>query len=241
MNTDSVAVLDVPPDDAPATKPYLCQIMVSWPYRPDFLDAPLPLEVPGENSERLALMKKLSATWTEPFRSIVHDIPEDAEVTSVSLQDWVPQRGGNSAGRVALIGDAAHAMVMCTYWICYHLFFSRFAFQLCDVSSILALIRSVRGEGANHAITDISNFLHQLLPQIQIFKDPSYPHVHNTSKGVREAIMAYENEMTVRSKPSVLASRQACLDAHQHERINETSPLIAGRIMANQQTVEEAS
>ena len=36
------------------------QILVSWPYRHDFLNAPLPSEVPAENSERLALMKKLS-------------------------------------------------------------------------------------------------------------------------------------------------------------------------------------
>ena len=109
-----IAVLDVPSDDAHAMKPHICQILVSWPYRPGFLSAPLSLEVPTENFERLALMKKFSATWTEPFRSIVQDIPSDAEARSVSLQDWIPQRRGYRAGRVALIGDAAHAMVMCT-------------------------------------------------------------------------------------------------------------------------------
>ena len=36
----------------------------------------------------------------------------------MSLQDWVPQRRqGDSIERIALIGDAAHAMVMCTYKI----------------------------------------------------------------------------------------------------------------------------
>ena len=76
-----------------------------------------------ENSERLALMKKLSALWAEPFRSIVQDIPRDAKVRSISLQDWVPRQGGNGAGRVVLIGDAAHAMVMCTYGILFPTFF----------------------------------------------------------------------------------------------------------------------
>ena len=91
--------------------------MISWPYRPGFLDVPLPLEVPRENSERIALIKRLSASWAEPFRSIIQDIPNDTEVGSVSLQDWIPQRQGDSIGRIAVIGDAAHAMVMCTYEI----------------------------------------------------------------------------------------------------------------------------
>ena len=92
----------------------------------------------------------------------------------------------------------------------------------------------VRGEGANHAITDVSSLVHQLLPHIQGFKDPSYRPTYDLLKVVKETIVAYEDEMYTRSKPSVLASRQACLDTHQYERINETSPLIARRILTNQ-------
>ena len=105
----------MPPDGTSGTNLHVCQIMISWPYRSGFLDDPLPLEVPQENSERLALAKRLSTSWAEPFRSIVHDIPEGTEVKPVNLQDWVPQREACSTGNVALIGDAAHSMVMCTY------------------------------------------------------------------------------------------------------------------------------
>ena len=96
---------------------------------------------------------------------------------------------------------------------------------------IIALTILVRGENANQAIMDIWSFLHQLLPHIQCFRNSSYPPVHDILKAVQKAIVAYEGEMYARSKPSVLASRQACLDAHQYERINEASPLIAKRIM----------
>ena len=99
----------------------------------------------------------------------------------------------------------------------------------------MALTILVRGEGANHAITDISTLLHHLLPHIRLFKNPSYAPSYDIIKAMKESIMAYESEMYIRSKPSVLASRQACLDAHQYERINESSPLIARRIIVSQQ------
>ena len=63
-------------------------------------------------------MKRLAAGWVEPFRSIVLDIPEDAETKVISLEDWLPptrkvDMWDNMGGKVTLAGDAAHAMVMC--------------------------------------------------------------------------------------------------------------------------------
>ena len=45
-------------------------------------------------------------------------------------------------------------------------------------------------------------------------------------EGFREAVERFENERDERGCTAVLASWQACLDAHQHERINDQSPLI---------------
>jgi hypothetical protein len=50
-----------------------------------------------------------------------------------------------------------------------------------------------------------------------------------TAEQQKAAIDAYEAEMCVRGRPAVLASRRACLDAHEQGRINEKSPLMARR------------
>jgi hypothetical protein len=42
---------------------------------------------------------------------------------------------------------------------------------------------------------------------------------------------AYEGEMVERKEIAVLASRRACLDAHEYVRINENSPLVKRRMM----------
>lgn len=106
--------------------------MTSWPHRPGFLDLAEPIEVPETNVARLNLMKHLSSSWAEPFRSIVQDMPSDTEARPINLEDWLPRP--NAAQRVALIGDAAHTMVM------------------------------FRGDGANHAIADVAKLTEQILP-----------------------------------------------------------------------------
>lgn len=94
-----------------------CQILISWPYRPGFRGREVPLDVPEKNEERVPWMKELASGWTEPFRSIVQDIPEGTEAKAINLEDWVPREGlwDNAGGRITLIGDAAHAMTMCRF------------------------------------------------------------------------------------------------------------------------------
>ena len=94
---------------------YECQIILSWPFRNGFKDQEEPLEVPVEGSKRVALMKSLVEGWAEPFRECVMSIPDDTEVKTIRLEDWVPKTGAwdNHNGRVTLVGDAAHAMTMC--------------------------------------------------------------------------------------------------------------------------------
>jgi hypothetical protein len=102
-------------DDANGTLPLICQVMTSWSYKPGSLGISEPSDVPVGNTERLAWMKMISSGWVEPFRGIVHDIPEDTEAKVISLEDWPPRKGqwDNHEGRVTMIGDAAHAMTMC--------------------------------------------------------------------------------------------------------------------------------
>ncbi len=46
---------------------------------------------------------------------------------------------------------------------------------------------------------------------------------------LEEMITGYEKEMVKRTRPAVLASRRACLDAHEYKRIDENSPLVSRR------------
>jgi hypothetical protein len=55
--------------------------------------------------------------------------------------------------------------------------------------------------------------------------------VDSTGVGLRAALDRYEDKVVARSRPGVLASRQACLDAHQWSRINDKSPLLTRRSM----------
>lgn len=132
-NTDSYlwfSFLSTPSDNNHQQEDlYTCQIITSWPHRPNWLSRADPTDVPNVKTTQLVLMKHLSDSWAEPFRSIVQDIPRDAEIQPVELADWRPRVSAGFDGRVTLVGDAAHAMVM------------------------------YRGEGANHSIVDVGVLL----------------------------------------------------------------------------------
>lgn len=58
-----------------------------------------------------------------------------------------------------------------------------------------------------------------VLPQVQ----------DSSSLNLRPALDRYEDKAVARTRPAVLASRQACLDAHQWSRISPASPLLSRR------------
>lgn len=177
-----------------------CQVMTSWPYRPGFLGREKPVEMPQTDKEKLAMMSSLAESFVDPFRSIVQQIPPDSEVKEIALADWMPRStintelGKQCAGRVALVGDAAHAMVM------------------------------YRGEGANHAVVDAGRLIDLLKP----LYEADEPIKNDVMKA---AMQEYEEEMVERTALAVLASRQACMDAHDFKRLNDQSPLVRRRLM----------
>ncbi|PWY95968.1 FAD/NAD(P)-binding domain-containing protein [Aspergillus sclerotioniger CBS 115572] len=114
------SILDTPNNFEDSSKDkYLCQVIISWA---DSKNIP----VPRDNSERIALMKSLTKDWAEPFRTLVHRLPDDTEVRSIRTADFMfrPQQN-TTHPRVVLMGDSAHTMTM------------------------------YRGEGANNAIVDV--------------------------------------------------------------------------------------
>lgn len=51
---------------------------------------------------------------------------------------------------------------------------------------------------------------------------------------LRVALDEYEDAVIKRARPGTLASRRACLDAHEWHRINGDSPLLTKREMMSQ-------
>lgn len=80
-----------------------------------------------------------------------------------------------------------------------------------------------RGEGANHAFVDVLDFAELVVPPLTL------PDSGVTE--LRAALDDYEDAVTARSRPAVLASRQACMDAHEWGSISSTSPLLSRRVM----------
>ena len=74
--------------------------------------------MPPERSERLALEKRTAEGWADPFRECGMEIQADTAVQAIRLEDFVPRVGmwDNMHGRVAMVGDAAHAMTMCMFF-----------------------------------------------------------------------------------------------------------------------------
>ncbi|KAL0932840.1 FAD binding domain-containing protein [Colletotrichum truncatum] len=77
-----------------------------------------------------------------------------------------------------------------------------------------------RGEGANHAILDVLDFAVNVVEKL-----------NTTFPDLRAGLDAYEDAVIGRARPGVLASRRACLDAHDWPKISPTSPLLSKREM----------
>jgi 2-polyprenyl-6-methoxyphenol hydroxylase-like FAD-dependent oxidoreductase len=185
--------LETPSDGLPPDT-YKCQIILSWPYRENWLDRVDPTECPNTRTGQSFLMKNLSESWAEPFRSLVQSMPKESDIRPIELADGLPRPSTGFGGRVVLAGDAAATMVM------------------------------YRGEGANHSIVDVSMLLEQIKPLYE------RGDVKNDAS-LEAARTSYESEMIERKEIAVLASRRACLDAHEYARINENSPLVKRRMM----------
>lgn len=88
---------------------YACQLNISWPvHTPED-------EIPATNKERVAKMKQLAKPFHGELGTAFSYIPDDMEITEIKLRDWRHLEWPSNQGRTTLIGDAAHAMVMCKY------------------------------------------------------------------------------------------------------------------------------
>ena len=76
-------------------------------------------EVFSDNASKLVALKLRARGFTPCLRNAIEGITEETPVSEIILADWQIHHW-NSSGRVTLIGDAAHPMVMCKNPLLYH-------------------------------------------------------------------------------------------------------------------------
>ena len=179
-----VSMLEVPEINGTAGtdhERYRVQINLSWPVKgPED-------EVKETHHERLQDMRRRASVFAPTLKKAVETIPDSAEVLEIRLADWPCLGWDNQQGRVTLVGDAAHAMVM------------------------------YRGEAANHGMLDAFHLCQALKA------------VYFEGKSQTEVVQEYEQEMRTRTSHAVNMSRQACFDAHDWSRLDETSAILTKR------------
>ncbi|KAM0249539.1 hypothetical protein ACHAQJ_009006 [Trichoderma viride] len=124
-----ISMLETPEVNGSAGTPdehYRVQIINSWPVKDG------DEKMPETNLERISMMKRLAAGFHPDLYNTVQAIPETSSTLSLVLQDWPCRDWDNYDGRVTLVGDAAHAMVM------------------------------YRGEAGNHGILDAWHLLREI-------------------------------------------------------------------------------
>lgn len=185
------------------------QLCLSWPSHPD------DVEIPETNAARILLMREKTAVFDSRLRRVFHDaLPQGhSPVISINLADWCPpvDPWENFGGRITLAGDAAHSMTMCM-------------FPPAFVPALPADQPIDRGEGLNHGILDVYN----LLPALEKMYDTSVTTSDETRVRM-DAIAFYEEEFRLRGRQAVLLSRDACLQAHQWDQLNEESAVLTKR------------
>ncbi|KAG4272664.1 hypothetical protein FPRO04_10406 [Fusarium proliferatum] len=182
------SVLDAPGNHVDTDRPYIGQLCISWPYREGFLNRASPIEIPDTPEEKYKLVQELTSTWAECFSPLASAVSLHSEMKGLKIQDLTPPKDFQTTGWAVLMGDALHSMAM------------------------------YRGEGANHVIFDVKDFVERVVP------------ILNGDGDLRSALDEYERAVISRTRPAVLASRRACLDAHNWKRINKTSPLLTKRM-----------
>ncbi|EPE03503.1 fad-binding domain containing protein [Ophiostoma piceae UAMH 11346] len=78
-----------------------------------------------------------------------------------------------------------------------------------------------RGEAFNHGVTDAARLVENLGSAWNAGRE-----------GLAAAVDAYEADLMARTRPAVLLSRQACLDAHDLKNLKPDSPLVSKRARA---------
>jgi hypothetical protein len=95
-------------EDSDADDTTKCQLLLQWPYRPNWLGRVDPTDCPNTKIGRTSLLKHLSESWAEPFRSFIQNMPRDTDVRPFDFLDGHTRYSPSLGARVTLAGRAAN-------------------------------------------------------------------------------------------------------------------------------------
>jgi hypothetical protein len=94
------------PDDVHSNDTTKCQLLLEWPYRPNWLGRADPTDCPNTQIGQRALLKHLADSWAEPFRSLVHSMPRNTDIQPFNIPCGYAGYSPAFGGRVGLAGKA---------------------------------------------------------------------------------------------------------------------------------------
>lgn len=97
-----LSLLDKPETANPET--WVFYILAAWQTHSD-VDS-------DDSRDILAELRSRMDGWTDPFKRVVENLPEDKTLKYEKLRLWHTKPWDNNLGRVTLVGDAAHRYVV---------------------------------------------------------------------------------------------------------------------------------
>jgi hypothetical protein len=88
------------------------QFNMSW-----LLERNGPLPKPEDQIARVKAAAQADTGFFPMLKEAILGIPDDSKMLNLKLEDWPSRSWPCLGGRVALVGDAAHTMTMCKYFV----------------------------------------------------------------------------------------------------------------------------
>lgn len=166
----------------------------------------------GADGERYRV--QIIVSW--PFRSPDDEVKATNEGRLSEMKHRADEFHGTLRGVVQSIPEDTECLeIVLQDWPC--LDWDNHGGRLTLAGDAAHAMTMYRGEAANHGILDALKLCQAL------------DGVFNGGEGKEDAILKYEKELRSRTSAAVLLSRQACLDAHDWEGLNEHSAVLKRR------------
>lgn len=179
--------MDAPDPNKPEN--WVFQFMPSWPG---------PEQKDQTDKDRIALLKNWAEDFAEPWKSAFLWIPEDTVAPATNLTYWATSPWNNQNGTVTLAGDAAHGMPPRTS---------------IPKNSLTTANKIDRGQGLNHSIQDVVNFVNAI------------KNVQAGEATLSDAVNAYDAELVKRGFDEVTTSVQSAVLLHDVKKLMQ-APLM---------------
>lgn len=159
---------------------------------------------------------QINMSW--PFESAVDEVKSTSEERLAEMKRRAEEFHPTLRNTINSIPDSAEIIeIVLQDWPC--LKWDSHGGRVTLVGDAAHAMTMYRGEAANHGFLDALNLCQAL------------QEVYDGTRSVQKAVEDYEKEMRDRTGPAVLLSRQACLDAHDWDSLNENSAILRRRVI----------